>query len=186
MLIRDPSAVLEELTTKQPVRLDVLPRDHGIYALHDHMGNIRYIGETSGDKYGFYGRINNRHVGGSEGRSHKFSHAYNTGRMWRDKKDRSPDAYVAKELRRLFIRRHCWATYVIVSSASGSQLRALEKAVQAIAPKGMMAWGDKRSFEPLPEPGELVDALLNELPFSPEQRAAIERQAALNAPNKIL
>ncbi|ESY77435.1 hypothetical protein X740_24765 [Mesorhizobium sp. LNHC221B00] len=44
---------------------------------------------------------------------------------------------------------------------------------------GMFKWGSKRAFEPLPEPKELVDALLNELRFAPAQHAAIERQAAL-------
>jgi hypothetical protein len=98
-MILDPAVVLRSLITIDPVRLDALPREHGIYALHDHRGAIRYIGITEADKYGFHGRINNRHVSGSEGRSHKFSHAYNTGRMWRAKKDSRLDAMLAKHLR---------------------------------------------------------------------------------------
>jgi hypothetical protein len=86
----DAGEVLNELISREPSCLDALPHDDGIYALHDHVGDIRYIGITKGDKNGFYGRIYSRHVSGSEGRSHKFSHAYNTGRMWRKKRDNSP------------------------------------------------------------------------------------------------
>jgi hypothetical protein len=69
--------------TARPVRLEDLPDDHGIYALRDHVGQIRYIGVTASKQVGFHNRINGRHVTGSEGRSHKFSHAYNIGRIWR-------------------------------------------------------------------------------------------------------
>ena len=179
----DPRAILRDLTTRDPVRLDALPRDHGIYALHDHTGSIRYIGITKADKYGFHGRINNRHVSGSESRSHKFSHAYNTGRMWRAKRDDRADAGAAKHLRTAFIRRYCRATFVTVPPTFWGELLRLEIAVQAIAPQGMLDWGGKRGFAFLPEPKELVDALLDELRFSLDQRAAIERQAALQTAN---
>ncbi|KQQ78456.1 hypothetical protein ASF70_22785 [Rhizobium sp. Leaf321] len=173
--------VLGKLVSGQPSRLDGLTRDHGIYALHDHLGDIRYIGITKGDKNGFYGRIYSRHVSGSEGRSHKFSHAYNTGRMWRQKRDDSPDALVAKHLRIAFVRRHCHASYVIVPPEFWSDLSRLELAVQAIAPNGMFAWGSKRAFIPVPEPREMVDEMLDELNFTPVQRTAVERQATLHA-----
>ena len=175
----DASGVLEQLVNTKPSRLDVLPHDHGIYALHDHHGDIRYIGITKDDKNGFYGRIFNRHVSGSEGRSHKFSHAYNTGRMWREKRDSGPDASLSKSLRTAFVRRHCRASYVIVPPAFRGDLTRLELEVQAMAPDGMLAWGSKRAFDPFPEPKEMVDALLDELRFGLEQRAAVERQAAL-------
>lgn len=143
--ILEPSVVLRALTTRDPMRLDALPQRHGIYALHDHIGVIRYIGITKADRYGFRGRINNRHVSGSESRSHKFSHAYNAGRMWRAKKDARPDAVIAKQLRMAFIRRYCRATYVTVPSTLWGELPRLEIAVQALAPKGMLAWGGIRS-----------------------------------------
>ena len=96
------------------------------------------------------------------------------------KKDKSPDALLAKQLRTAFIRRYCRATFVIVPPALWSELKALEKAVQAkAAPEGLLKWGGKRSFVPLSEPKELVDALLDELRFTPDQRAAVERQSAL-------
>jgi hypothetical protein len=179
----DPAAVLRGLTTGDPVSLGALPREHGIYALHNHTGSIRYIGITKADKQGFYGRINNRHVTGSESRSHKFSHAYNTGRMWRANKDERPDAHLAKNLRTAFIRRHCRATFLSLSPALWGELPHLEKAVQSLAPDGMFDWGDKRGFTSLPEPRELVDVLLDELSFTPEQREAVERQAALCVAN---
>jgi hypothetical protein len=70
---------------------------------------------------------------------------------------------------------------VIVPPALWGDLSPLELAVQAIAPDGMFAWGSKRAFDPLAEPKELLDALLDELRFTAAQRAAIERQAALYA-----
>lgn len=170
--------LLHELISRVPSRLETLPRDNGIYALHDHAGDIRYIGITKGDKNGFYGRIYSRHVSGSEGRSHKFSHAYNTGRMWREKRDDSADALVAKHLRTSFIRRHCRATVASVPPTMLGELPRLELAVQAMAPTGMFAWGSKRAFDPVSEPTDLLDALINDLGFSASQRAAIERQSS--------
>jgi hypothetical protein len=131
-MILDPSATFRELSTSDPVRLHILPRDQGIYALHDHAGAIRYIGITKQDQ-GFFDRVNYKHVSGSEGRSHKFAHAYNTGRMWRSKKDHRPDAKLARLLRRTFIRRYCRATFVAVPPKLWSGLSTLETAVQAMA-----------------------------------------------------
>lgn len=175
----NPVCVLQDLTTSDPVRLDALPRERGIYALHDHAGIIRYIGITK--KSGFYDRINNRHVSGSESRSHKFSQAYNTGRMWRCRKDDRPDAKAAKRLRVAFARRYCRATFVIVRPALYSELPELERTVQELAPPDMLAWGNELNFISLSEPRELVDTLLDELHYSPNMRAAVERQAALHA-----
>jgi hypothetical protein len=180
-MVLDAAAVLRDLTISDPVFLEALPREHGIYALHDHAGVIRYIGITKADKLGFYGRINNRHVSGSESRSHKFSHAYNTGRMWRAYRDTLADAFLAKSLRSAFVRRHCRATFVAVPPSLWSELSSLEIAVQTIAPPGMLDWGGKRGFGPLFEPRELVDELLDVLRFSADQRSAVERQASLHA-----
>ena len=176
----DPLEVYRSLRDGHPLRLGELPREHGIYALHDHKGAIRYIGITPGDPLGFYGRIHNRHAAGSEIRSHKFSHAYNTGRMYRAKKDARPDALLAKGLRAAFARRYCRATIVVVPPALLSQLRGMEKAVQALAPAGTLNWGDQRGFSAVAEPRGLVDELLDEMRFTPEQRQAIERQAILH------
>jgi hypothetical protein len=177
----DPSIILRDLTGREPLHLVMLPHDRGIYALHDHLGAIRYIGITKSVDSGFYDRIYNRHVTGSEGRSHKFSHAYNTGRMWRAKKDRRPDACLAKRLRTEFIRRHCRATFVTVPLSLHPELPRLEMAVQALAPASMMDWGGKRGFVPLPEPTLLIDQLLDELRFPADQRASVERQAAMQS-----
>ena len=129
--------------------LGVLPREHGIDALHDHAGEMRYIGVTAKDRLGFTGRINGRHVGGSESRSHKFSHAYNTGRMWRSKKDVGPDGRLAKSVRMAFARRYCRATYVTVPAHLHEHLTRLEAAVQALAPVGQLAWGNETRVPPL-------------------------------------
>ena len=177
-MILDPTSVLLNLTTQDPIRLDALPREPGIYALHDHLGAIRYVGITA-DRYGFRGRINSRHVSGSESRSHKFSHAYNTGRMWRAPGDERPDAALAKLLRTAFIRQHCRATFITMPTMLWEELSKLEIAVQAKAPVGMLNWGGRRTFVSLAEPKNLVDTLLDNLRFTHEDRAAIERQAAL-------
>jgi len=181
----DPANVFRTLMSDEPVRLEALPSEHGIYALHDHSGTIRYIGITKVDKFGFRGRINSRHVTGSEGRSHKFSHAYNTGRMWRDKDDGGPDAMAAKALRAVFARRHCRATFVIIPTTLHHELSRLEKAVQAMVPLGILIWGNDRTFVPFSEPTELVDALLGEPSYSSDTRAAVERQAVLYSRRKL-
>ena len=102
--------------------------------------------------------------------------------MWRAEKDNRSDAKIAKSLRTVFVRKYCQATFVIIPSALSGELSDLEKAVQALAPVGMLDWGNKRSFVSLPEPRELVDALLDDLRYSPESRAAVARQAALYQP----
>jgi hypothetical protein len=48
-MILDPAVVLRSLATGDALRLDALPREHGIYALRDHGGAIRYIGITKAD-----------------------------------------------------------------------------------------------------------------------------------------
>ena len=177
-MISDPASVLRDLIGREPMALGALPNERGIYVLHDHGGTIRYIGITKSS--GFFDRIHNRHVTGSEGRSHKFSHAYNTGRMWRARWDACPDAYLAKRLRTEFIRRHCRATFVSLPEPLWAELPMLESEVQALAPESMLDWGG-RDFSPLSEPTDFVDALLEELSLSHDQRAAVERQAALHA-----
>lgn len=176
----DPNVLYEVLARQKPSKLDALPRTHGIYGLYDHEGIMRYVGITREDRRGFYGRINGRHVAGSESRSHKFSHAYNTGRMWRAKGDTGPDAKLAKNLRSLFARRFCAATAVAIPAACHAELPLLEGEVQRLAPAGQLTWLNVRGFEPIEEPGKLVDQLLAELSYPPDAVSAILRQAALH------
>ena len=117
---------------------------------------------------------------GSEDNSHKFSCAYNTGRMWRAHRDARPDARLAKRLRAAFVRRYCRATTVTVPLSLCADLPRLETAVKALAPLGMLDWNDKRSFVPEIEPTILAAALLNDLRFSSHQRTGVELQAALH------
>lgn len=177
----DPEALYEFLASQAPTRLGALPRTHGIYALYDHEGLMRYVGITRNDRSGFFGRINQRHVAGSESRSHKFSHAYNTGRMWRAKGDARPDARLAKNLRTAFARRFCRATVVAVPAALHSDLPIFEGAVQRLAPVGQLTWINARGFEPVAEPRALVDALLAELAYTPDHVDALLRQEALHS-----
>lgn len=183
----DPAAVLKSLLSSQPVKLSDLPYDFGIYALFDHAGEARYIGVTESANCGFRNRINSRHVTGSEGRSHKFSHAYNTGRMWRSRTALAAqgpaDAKLSKDLRSAFCRRHCSATFVAAPAATKSgpffaALLSLEAQVKALAPSAMRDW-ENRQFPPEDEPIELVDALLEELRYTPQMREALNRQAAI-------
>lgn len=171
-MILDPESIYRNLLDQERLALSALPGTHGIYALFDHAGTMRYVGITMKDRHGFHGRINNRHVAGSEARSHKFSHAYNTGRMWRARRDAGPDAMLAKGLRTRFARRYCRATVLPLEENLLARLPALETAVQAAAPTGQLLWLSKRGFEPCAEPEVLVDDLLAELRFMPEQRAA--------------
>jgi hypothetical protein len=183
ILIRRAASVsapecLADLQSQQLRKIDDLPHAVGIYALADHTGLIRYIGMTAAAS--FRDRIYSRHVNGSEERSHKLACNYNIGRMWRDRK--SPghvpvDANIAKRLRKEFIRRHCWAACVPLTG-SQSELKALETEILRLAPPEMVAWNATRKrVNRLPEPRDLVDALIRDFGWGPDERAALERQA---------
>jgi hypothetical protein len=182
------SDIFKKLTTSKPQSLIGLPNSFGIYALWDHEDKIRYIGCTPKATEGFHIRVGNKHVTGSEGRSHKFSQAYCTGRMWRYCKkldpesasfDQSPqDAKLAKKLRTEFIRKHCHITYVEIPKNNEtvnyfSLLTSLEAQVQEMAPPVMRSW-EGICFQPFQEPIDLVDSLLATMPHLGE---AAERQS---------
>jgi len=171
---------LSELKNQNLRKIDDLPDAVGVYALTDHLGNIHYIGITAADS--FRDRIYSRHVNGSEERSHKLACNYNIGRMWRDRKsaDHVPhDAQIAKDLRRQFIRRHCLAACVPLDWTKEA-LEALETEIFAIAPPNMISWNATRMrVNCLPEPRDLVDALIEELGLTLDERAALDRQAKL-------
>jgi hypothetical protein len=181
----DAHSVLHALSSREPVALEKLPDEHGIYALFDHTGCIRNIGVTRAAG-GFKRRINAKHVTGSEGYGHKFSHAYNTGRMWRNRTAFSlqnpQDADIAKKLRTAFCRRYCKAAYHPVPAIGPgdyfAQLLDLETRVKYIASASMRKW-DGLHFTAEDEPQELVDMLLDELAYSLDRRQSLERQAAL-------
>jgi hypothetical protein len=183
----DPKIVLERLIDGDLLPLPMLPNEHGVYALFNHERHLKYIGVTAALKVGFENRINHRHVTGSEDRSHKFSYAYNVGRMWRGRpkheRENEADAQIAKRLRTAFVRKYCRATYVAIPPAGESyfgDLMRLESAVQAIAPQEMRAWEGK-SFYRQGEPESLVDALMDELRYSRGMRDAVGRQSFIFA-----
>jgi hypothetical protein len=168
------------LTSQSLRKIDDLPKATGVYGLTDHLGEVHYIGVTAADS--FRDRIYSRHVNGSEERSHKLACNYNIGRMWRNRKcidyvER--DAKAAKDLRREFIRRHCFAVRVPLNETKRG-LEVLEKELFKIAPPRMINWNSTRKrVNRLPEPRELVDKLIKELGLDDGEIASLERQARL-------
>jgi hypothetical protein len=171
---------LDELKSQKLRKIGDLPNAVGAYALADHLGEIHYIGITEAES--FRDRIYRRHVNGSEERSHKLACNYNIGRMWRDREsaDHVPhDAQIAKDLRREFIRRHCHAACIPLDYTKQA-LEQLEREIFAIAPPNMISWNATRMrVNRIPEPRDLVDALIEELGLSLDERAALDRQAGL-------
>jgi hypothetical protein len=172
----NPNEILASLRGRGSTPLDELPPTSGIYGLRDHLGDIRYIGIAHSE--GFRIRIRNKHRTGSEDRSHKFSAAYNVGRLWRDRRSCPPaDAAISKRLRNALILEHCSASYVEVPNyRSKRDLEDLEAQVQRLADPNELAWLGK-SFPPVDEPVELVERLIDRLRLPPFDRAALERQA---------
>ena len=149
------------------------PRDaRGLYGLVDHFGDLRYIGSTDQT---FYQRIHRRHRTGSEGMSHYFSQMYNTGRMWRDRKDAlaKADGDIAKALRNEFVVDHCRAVWLALPDTVDISL--LEAEVLSLAPDHAIAW-NRRKMQAYDEPADLVEATLRRLGWSARKLAAVERQ----------
>ncbi|PTV93647.1 exonuclease [Rhodobacter aestuarii] len=152
------------------------PRDaRGLYGLVDHHGDLRYIGSTSSTEQTFYERIHQRHRTGSEGMSHYFSAMYNTGRMWRDRKDAltKADGDIAKALRNEFVVDHCRAVWLPLPDTV--DITRLEAEVIALAPDHAIAW-NRRRMQVYDEPVDLVEATLRRLGWGARELAAIERQ----------
>ena len=166
------SALIE--TATRPTAM--APRDaRGLYGLVDHHGDLRYIGSTSSTDQTFYERIHQRHRTGSEGMSHYFSQMYNTGRMWRERKDATTkiDGDLAKKLRNEFVVDHCRAVWLALPDTA--DIARLEAEVLAIAPDHAIAW-NRRKMQTYDEPADLVDATLRRLGWGAQELAAIERQ----------
>lgn len=193
----DASEIYARLIAQEPSATPDLPRDQrGIYMLWDHDRIPRYIGIV--DKESFHKRIDGRHRGGSEENSHKFSAAYNTGRMWRDRKrldeiiggiqQSRQGASAAKRLRMAFIRRYCRATFVHIEAPEGEHFRTyvcrVEAAVQGLARPEHRAWETQARIQTV-EPVELVDPLIAELlangQLTTAELALLEDQKRLHA-----
>lgn len=152
------------------------PRDaRGLYGLVDHHGDLRYIGSTSSTDQTFYQRIHQRHRTGSEGMSHYFTQMYNTGRMWRDRKDAlaKADGDIAKALRNDFVIDHCRAVWLPLPDTV--DIAGLEAEVLALAPEHAIAW-NRRRMQAYEEPTDLVEATLRRLGWGARELAAVERQ----------
>lgn len=173
--IVNPVEVLSHLLEADPRRLEQLPDIAGLYALRDHLGVVRYIGMT---EMGIRRRVLRYHVAG-DGNSHKFSTAYNAGRLYHERRDPASqvaDGRISKTLRRILAREHCTATAFALPGATKDVLLALEARIIALAPAEALTWNHSRSL-PASEPVELVDKLLDHLGWDESQRAAITRQA---------
>lgn len=169
-----PAAILSRLLGATPMQLSAVPRGPGIYALYDHAGEARYVGITAKC---LRDRIFNRHVGGDDN-SHKFSSAYNAGRMFHSRRHPSTcpkDGPVAKEFRRLFVRDHCRAVAISLPSMGKEELFALEAQVIALAPQSALSWNNARRFRAV-EPEDAVDAFIKKLRWPDERVASLERQ----------
>lgn len=172
MRLLDIRNALEALLHGVALPLTDLPRRRGVYALIDHTGETKYIGKA--DRTNFADRINNRHTTGSEANSHKFSHTYNTGRMWRAKNDDSDDARKVKSFRTAFIRHYCRAR-VFEIDADPLVIEGVESQLRRIAPSDATEWNDKRVHTAI-EPENLVNELLTLTKSGPSLLAAMERQ----------
>jgi len=175
---RPPSAeaILEHLLAASPAVTSAAPRDcRGIYALIDHLGDLRYIGSTKAVNETFYKRIHGRHRTGSEDSSHYFSRMYNTGRMWRLRNDEATraDGDIAKALRNAFIADHCRAVWFPLPD--NAEIARIEQEVIALAPAPAIAW-NRRAMDAYEEPVALVDETLSRLGFGPAELAALDRQ----------
>jgi len=180
------SNLLDTLLRLDPRRTAEAPRDaRGLYGLIDHLGSLRYIGSTSSTTQSLYERIHQRHRTGSEGMSHYFSHMYNVGRMWRDRRDTSTkaDGALAKALRNAFIADHCRAVWIAIPDHLG--IAALERAVLASAPANATAW-NRRAMAIYDEPIDLVDLTIGRLGWGPTETAATERQRDRGAAKRVL
>ncbi|WP_245731725.1 3'-5' exonuclease [Loktanella fryxellensis] len=171
-----PEDLLSALLESSPQPTVHAPRDaRGLYGLVDHHGDLRYIGSTSSTDQTFYERIHQRHRTGSEGMSHYFSQMYNTGRMWRERKDATTkvDGDLAKKLRNEFVVDHCRAVWLALPDTA--DIARLEAEVLAMAPEHAIAW-NRRRMQTYDEPADLVDATLRRLGWGAQELAAIERQ----------
>lgn len=168
--------LLSALLAATPRPTTQAPRNaRGLYGLVDHLGDLRYIGSTSSTEQTFYERIHQRHRTGSEGMSHYFSQMYNTGRMWRDRKDAAAkaDGDMAKALRNEFVIDHCRAVWLTLPDTA--DIARLEVEVLDLAPDHAIAW-NRRKMQPYDEPADLVDATLRRIGWGTRELASIERQ----------
>jgi DNA polymerase-3 subunit epsilon len=171
-----PEDLLSALLEAAPRPTVQAPRDaRGLYGLVDHLCALRYIGSTSSTEQTFYERIHQRHRTGSEGMSHYFSLMYNTGRMWRDRKDPTTkvDGDLAKKLRNEFVVDHCRAVWLPLPDTA--DIARLEAEVLALAPNHAIAW-NRRKMQAYDEPVDLVDSTLRRLAWGVQELEAIERQ----------
>jgi hypothetical protein len=172
----DLDHVLRRLITQEPVKLsEVTSRHAGVYALYDHERRPAYIGLSTDLRR----RVWSNHAAG-DGNSHKFSTAYNAGRMFHCRKNPyscPTDGSMAKRLRTLFAREYCGAVIYPLPNFTKHDLDRVEVALRRMAPAEATRWNDIKTLDAR-EPTELVNQLLTTLNWNAVQQAAIVRQAA--------
>lgn len=172
----DVKSILARLQSAPPTRLDELPNERGIYELYDHAGRPCYIGRTA--SMTLRKRIYCYHVTGDRN-SHKFSAAYNAGRMFHERKHPatcSEDGPISKALRNGFVRKYCRAAFFSLPSCTDEEIAELERQLIAVAPPEMKLWNGSKKVEAT-EPTNLLDEFLNEGSWTPAQLDAFARQA---------
>jgi len=175
-MIGSAKNILEALLSSRPRKTaDAPDNSRGIYGLIDHNGDLRYIGSTKSAEETLRKRIHQRHRTGSENSSHYFARMYNTGRMWRDRDDKSAvlDAKISKELRNEFISDHCRAVWIALPDQI--DISRIEREILAIAPSEATAW-NWRGADIYSEPVDLVDLTLDRLKWPTFKLDALERQ----------
>lgn len=168
--------LLAQLLDAPHRRTEEAPKDaRGLYGLVDHLGELRYIGSTSSRGQTLYSRIHAKHRTGSEHLSHYFSTMYNTGRMWRQRRNpaTNADGAIAKKLRNIFIARHCRAVWVVLPDSA--DIARLEAEVIRIAPEQATLWNGRKAAI-YDEPEALVDETIRFLGWGDQEVASLERQ----------
>ncbi|MCW2286756.1 hypothetical protein M2323_004546 [Rhodoblastus acidophilus] len=179
-MLLTPRHALDHLLSQPFRRLDDMPDAIGLYGLGDHSGVLHYVGMTDSDS--FRDRIWNRHIAGSEDRSHKLACNYSVGRLWHDRKHpraNERDGAIARRVRQAFIRKHCGFVCLPLKMPK-DELRRLEKGVIDLAWPDIADWNKTRKrvakFE---EPFELVNEIIRDLKLSVDEIAALDRQNAI-------
>lgn len=84
---------------------------------------------------------------------------------------------LAKSLRALIARRFCLVRTLALPGSTKAERIHLEGLVRSMAPGTMNDWNDKKAI-PAAEPISLVDQVLDEMGWTEDERAKLERQAA--------
>ena len=173
------SQIIDHFLKSPKEPLGDMPVCQGIYALADHDGVLRYVGRT---EQGILSRVNRYHVTGTRN-SHKYSCAYNCGKMFHDQRiaNSQQNGTIAKKLRTHFIRTKCTAIAFTLPDITLHELKDLEEDVIAGMPTQATSWNNRTVIDPVDYEtiSKEVDTLIREMDWSWEKQQAVKTQAAL-------